>query len=84
MGVAGELVDEGDASLIQSSEWSYMRFAMIEWGRSDSRTKEMCWYWWIRWTSAMTEWRTQLLCIAEVLWHARPTCPEAVLGGGLY
>ena len=41
----------------------------------------MGWSLWIRWTYAMKEWRTQLLCCAEVLWHARPACSEAVWGG---
>ena len=40
----------------------------------------MGWSLWIRWTYAMKEWRTQLLCCAEVLWHARPACSEAVWG----
>ena len=37
----------------------------------------------MRWTCAMTEWRTQLLCSADVLWHACPAFSNAVVGGGM-
>ena len=38
---------------------------------------------WIRRTSAMTEWSTQLLFAADVCWHALPACCRAVVSGGM-
>ena len=38
---------------------------------------------WIRCTSAMTEWSTQLLFVADVLVHARPACCKADVSGGM-
>ena len=50
---------------------------------SDCRGNVRCWVLWIRCTSAMTEWRAQLLYVTDVFWHARPACCKAVVSGGM-
>ena len=50
---------------------------------SDCCVKVRLFVFWIRCTSAMTECSTQLLFVADVLWHARPACCKAVVSGGM-